>query len=542
MLGLMQDTPLLISNIITHAALNHADREIVTVTVAEGEHRYGYADCERRARQLAKALQGRGMGLGDRVGTLAWNGYRHLEAWYGISGLGAIAHTVNPRLFRDQIIYIINHAEDRILLADLSFVPLLEDIGADLASVEAFVLLCDDRHMPETGLKGAISYERLLAESDDDFVWPRLDENTAAGLCYTSGTTGNPKGVLYSNRSSVLHAMAAALPDALGNCERDVVLPVVPMFHANAWGIAHSAPMAGTKVVFPGAALDGPSLHGLIEREGVTLSAAVPTVWLGLLAYLEKEGKRVDSLKKVVIGGAAAPRSMIEAFETKYDVRVRHAWGMTEMNPLGTVNTPKAKTMADPIQKRIDGKRSQGRAVFGVEMKIADDDGRDLPRDGKAFGHLMVRGPWIVGQYFRGEGGDILDKDGWFDTGDVATIDADGFMRITDRSKDVIKSGGEWISSIDLENAAVGHPAIAEAAVIGVSHPKWDERPLLIVVPVVDKSPTRNEVLSYLADHIAKWQLPDDVVFVDQLPHTATGKLLKTELRETYKDYKLPTI
>lgn len=541
MLGLMQERPLLLSQLITHAALNHADREIVTMTVAEGVHRYGYADCERRARQAAKVLAARGIGKGDRVATLAWNGYRHMEVWYAVSGMGAVSHTINPRLFAEQIVYIANHAEDRILFLDLTFVPLVEKLADKLTTVEAFVLLCDDAHMPETNLKGAISYESFLAEADDDFVWPDMDENTAAGLCYTSGTTGNPKGVLYSHRSSVLHAYGTALVDVLGMGERDVILPVVPMFHANAWGIAHAAPLVGSKLVMPGAALDGKSLHTLIETEGVTLSAAVPTVWLGLLSYLEQEEKRVDSLNRVVIGGSAAPRSMIERFETKYDVRVKHAWGMTEMNPLGTVNTPKAKHMSMPHEKRIDLKCKQGRAVFGVEMKITDEDGQDKPRDGKAFGHLKVRGPWIVREYFKGEGGRILDDDGWFDTGDVATIDPDGFMAITDRSKDVIKSGGEWISSIDLENAAVGHPDVAEAAVVGVPHPKWDERPLLILVPAEGKTLDKADIQDFLAGHVAKWWLPDDIVFVDELPHTATGKLLKTELRDRYKDYKLPT-
>lgn len=541
MLGLMQNRQLLLSSILEHAAINHGDREIVTVTVAEGLHRYDYARLEERSRQLSKALIRRGIKAGDRVATLAWNGYRHLEVWYAVSGQGAVVHTINPRLFEDQIVYIANHAEDRLMFVDLTFVPLLEKLADRLPTMEAYILLCGDEQMPETALKGAISYESFLAEGDADYVWPEFDENTAAGLCYTSGTTGNPKGVLYSHRSSVLHAYGAALADVIGLGERDAILPVVPMFHANAWGIPHLAPMVGAKLVMPGAALDGQALQRLIEEEGVTISAAVPTVWLGLLAYLEQENKRVDCLDRVVIGGAAAPRSMIERFETKYNVRVKHAWGMTEMNPLGTVNTPKSKFMSLPLEKRIDIKCGQGRAVFGVEMKISGDDGQDMPRDGKAYGHLKVRGPWIVREYFKGEGGNILDKDGWFDTGDVATIDPDGFMQITDRSKDVIKSGGEWISSIDLENAAVGHPGVAEAAVIGVPHPKWDERPLLIVVKAAGQNPSRDDILDYLKDHVAKWWLPDDVVFVDELPHTATGKLLKMELRDRFKDYTLPT-
>jgi fatty-acyl-CoA synthase len=541
MLGLMQNRQLLLSSILEHAAINHGDREIVTVTVAEGLHRYDYARLEERSRQLSKALIRRGIKAGDRVATLAWNGYRHLEVWYAVSGQGAVVHTINPRLFEDQIVYIANHAEDRLMFVDLTFVPLLEKLADRLPTMEAYILLCDDEQMPDTSLKEAISYESFLAEGDADYVWPEFDENTAAGLCYTSGTTGNPKGVLYSHRSSVLHAYGAALADVIGLGERDAILPVVPMFHANAWGIPHLAPMVGAKLVMPGAALDGQSLQRLIEEEGVTISAAVPTVWLGLLAYLEQENKRVDYLDRVVIGGAAAPRSMIERFETKYNVRVKHAWGMTEMNPLGTVNTPKSKFMSLPLEKRIDIKCGQGRAVFGVEMKISGDDGQDMPRDGKAYGHLKVRGPWIVREYFKGEGGNILDKDGWFDTGDVATINPDGFMQITDRSKDMIKSGGEWISSIDLENAAVGHPGVAEAAVIGVPHPKWDERPLLIVVKAAGQNPSRDDILDYLKDHVAKWWLPDDVTFVDELPHTATGKLLKMELRDRFKDYKLPT-
>ena len=541
LLGLMQNRQLMLSSLLEHAAINHGDREIVSVTVAEGVHRYDYARCEARSRQLAKALDRRGIRTGDRIATLAWNGYRHLEIWYGVSGMGAVAHTINPRLFEDQIIYIANHAEDRLLFADITFAPLLEKLADRLQTIEAFIFLCGDEQMPDTQLKAAISYESFLAQGDTDYIWTEFDENTAAGLCYTSGTTGNPKGVLFSHRSSVLHAYGASLVDVIGLGERDTILPVVPMFHANAWGIAHAAPMVGAKLVMPGAGLDGQSLHRLIEEEQVTISAAVPTVWLGLLAYMEQENKRVDSLGRVVIGGAAAPRSMIERFETEYDVRVKHAWGMTEMNPLGTVNTPKAKHMSLPLEKRIDIKCKQGRPVYGVEMKISGEDGQDMPRDGKAYGHLKVRGPWIVSEYFKGEGGKILDDDGWFDTGDVATIDPDGFMQITDRSKDVIKSGGEWISSIDLENAAVGHPDVAEAAVIGVPHPKWDERPLLIIVRAKGKTPSRDDILDYLKDHIAKWMLPDEVVFVDKLPHTATGKLLKTELRDRYRDYKLPT-
>ncbi|MFA5120322.1 3-(methylthio)propionyl-CoA ligase [Zavarzinia sp.] len=540
MLGLMQDRQLLISSFIKFAALYHKDREIVTRTVEGPIHRYTYADCERRSRQLANVLKSFGLGFGDTVGTLAWNTYRHLELWYGISGSGMVCHTINPRLFPEQIAYIVNHADDKALFLDLTFVPLVEKLAAKLPSIRHFVIMTDRAHMPTTTIPNALCYEDLVEAASADFEWPEFDENTASSLCYTSGTTGNPKGVLYSHRSTALHSMVANNADALGMRSADAVLPVVPMFHANAWSMPYGAPMAGAKIVMPGAALDGASVYELLETEGVTMTAAVPTVWLMLLQYLEREGKTLSTLKRVVIGGSAAPRSMIETFETKYGVSVCHAWGMTEMSPLGTLGTLKAGMDQWPLEKRMDLQCKQGRAVFCVEMKITDDDGKELPRDGKAFGHLKVRGPWIAGAYLKGEGGVILDDDGYFDTGDVATLDEEGFMQITDRAKDVIKSGGEWISSIDLENAAVGHPAVAEAAVIGVVHPKWDERPLLIVVRKPGKDVSREELLAFLNGKIAKWWMPDDIVFVDELPHTATGKLLKTKLREDFKDYKLP--
>lgn len=542
MQGLMQDWPLLVSRIIEHASIYHGKTEIKTLLPEGGTHSYTYADCHMRSKQLAQALERLGVGAGDRIATIAWNTHRHVELWYGISGMGAVTHTINPRLFPEQIAYIANHAEDKILFFDITFLKLIEALAGSLKSVETYVCMTGPEHMPKkTSLDNLLCYEDLLGAEDGDYDWPELDENTAAGLCYTSGTTGNPKGVLYSHRSNFLHTWGGIAMDTLAVSARDTVLPVVPMFHANAWGIPYATAATGARLVMNGPHFDGETLQRLIEEEGVSMTAAVPTVWLGLLDYLEKSGKRVDPLRRVTIGGAAAPRSMIEAFEKKYDVEVCHAWGMTEMSPLGTVGTMTRETDQWDWEKKLDLKCKQGRGVLGVEMKIVDDDGNELPRDGKAFGHLMVRGPWVASQYYGGEGGDILDADGWFDTGDVATLDPLGFMQITDRSKDVIKSGGEWISSIDLENIAVGHPDVAEAAVIGVHHPKWNERPLLILVMKEGKSVTADDMKSFLKGKIAKWWMPDDVVTVDEIPHTATGKIRKTELREQFKDYKLPT-
>ncbi len=541
MRGLMQDRPLLISQLLSFAGTYHAEREIVSRTVEGPIHRHTYADMERRSKQLANALKRLGTSAGDCIGTLAWNGYRHLEIWYAVSGSGMVCHTINPRLFPEQIRYIVNHADDRYIFVDLTFVGLMEKLEAEMPGVKGFVIMTDRAHMPQTSLKNVICYEELIAAESADFEWPEFDENTASSLCYTSGTTGNPKGVLYSHRSTVIHSMMANQPDALGLGSRDVVLPVVPMFHANAWSIPYGALMCGAKLVMPGPNMDGASIYELLETEGVTFTAAVPTVWLMLLQYLEREGKTLSALKRVVIGGSAAPRAMIETFQRKYGAQVVHAWGMTETSPLGTLGQLKAgmETMSEDEQITVQCK--QGRAIFGIEMKITDDAGKELPRDGKAFGNLKVRGPWVVGSYLKGEGGQVLDAGGWFDTGDVATLDPAGYMQITDRSKDVIKSGGEWISSIDLENAAVGHPGVAEAAVIGIVHPKWDERPLLIIVRKPGSNVGRDEVLDFLKDKIAKWWMPDDVAFVDELPHTATGKLLKTKLREDFRDYKLPT-
>lgn len=542
MLGLMQDRPLLISSLIEFAALNHPDEEIVSRTIEGPIHRYTYKNCAIRSRQLAKALEKLGVEQGDRIGTVAWNGYRHVEIYYGVSGMGAVCHTINPRLFPEQIIYIINHAEDKYIFTDLTFVPLIEKLIDHLPNVKGFVIMTDETNMPETALPNVICYENLLATADDDYQWPVFDERTASSLCYTSGTTGNPKGVLFSNRSTVIHSYAVCTLDGLGLSNMESILPVVPMFHVNAWGIPYAAAMCGAKMVLPGARMDGEALYELMETEAVTLSAGVPTVWMMLLDYMKENNKKFSTMQRTVIGGAAAPRAMIETFEKEYNVNVIHAWGMTEMSPLGTACNLKKKHLGLSQDEKINLSIKQGRALYGVDMKIVDGTGNDLPWDGKAFGNLLVRGPWITSAYFRDEGGCVIDDDDWFDTGDVATIDADGYMQITDRSKDVIKSGGEWISSIDVENKAVGCPGIAEAAVIAVSHPKWDERPLLIAVKKPDATVTKEAVIDHLKGTLAKWQLPDDVIFVNELPHTATGKLLKTKLRSEYKDYKLPTI
>ena len=543
--GLMMNAPLLISSLIRHADRYHGETEIVSRMVEGGFHRYNYAEAHRRARQFANALESLGVRPSDRVGTLAWNGFRHFETYYAVSGIGAVCHTINPRLFPEQIAYIINHAEDQYVLVDLTFVPLVEKLAEHCKKVQGWVLMTDKTRMPRTKLQNVFCYEDLVNAHSDEYDWPSFDENTASSLCYTSGTTGNPKGVLYSHRSTLLHAYAACLPDALNLSARDVVLPVVPMFHVNAWGLPYSCALTGAKLVFPGAGMDGASLCELFEKERVTVSAGVPTIWLGLLAHLKQHKLKFSTLQRTVIGGSACPPAMIRSFEEDYGVRVLHAWGMTEMSPLGTVNSFKGNQLSLSKEEQLAIQNKQGRNIFGVEMKIVDDAGRELPRDGKAFGDLLVRGPWICSSYFKSEGGNPLRRDDsgeeWFPTGDVATIDPDGFMQITDRSKDVIKSGGEWISSIDLENTAVAHPAVAEAAVVGVHHPKWDERPLLLVVKKPGAALTREELLAFFEGRVAKWWIPDDVVFVDQLPHTATGKLLKTKLREDYKNHNLPT-
>ena len=540
MQGLMQDWPLLCHRIIDHAAIQHADRPVVSRSVEGPMHTTNYAEVRKRALKVAQRLNKDGIKLGDRVATMAWNTWRHLETWYGILGIGAVYHTVNPRLFADQICWIVNHAEDRMMFVDLTFLPILEKHAHGLKTIERYVVLTDAAHMPATPLKNAVAYEEWIGEVDGDFAWKSFDENTAAGMCYTSGTTGNPKGVLYSHRSNVLHSMMAAMPDAMNVSSRDVVLPVVPMFHANCWGLALTSPMLGAAMVMPGAKLDGPSIYELLDTYKVTFTAAVPTVWLMLLQDLEKTGHMLPHLKRVVIGGSACPRAMTQTFEDKYGVDVIHAWGMTEMSPLGSLCTMKPEYTGLEGDAKLDVAMKQGHPPFGVEMKITDDSGKPLPWDGKTFGRLKVRGPAVARRYFKDDS-NILDNEGFFDTGDVATMDQHGYMQITDRSKDVIKSGGEWISSIDLENLAVGHPKVAEAAVIGVQHPKWDERPLLVIVLKKDQKASKDEILGFMQGKIAKWWMPDDVAFVEEIPHTATGKILKTELRERFRDYRLPT-
>ncbi|MDH4191843.1 MAG: 3-(methylthio)propionyl-CoA ligase [Betaproteobacteria bacterium] len=545
MQGLMMDMPLLVSDLIRQADRHHGVTSIVSRTVEGGRHEYNYRAAHARARRLANALARLGVRAPDRVGTLAWNGYRHFELYYAVAGSGAVIHTINPRLFPEQIAYIANHAEDRALFFDLSFVALVEKLAPQLPGVKHYVLMSDRAHRPPNcSIPNLLCYEDLLEAESDDYVWPRLDERSACGLCYTSGTTGNPKGVLYAHRSTVLHAYGSSLPDALNLSARDVVAPAVAMFHVNAWGLPYSCALTGAKLVLPGAALDGKSLYELFEAEGVTVSAGVPTIWLGLLQHLKANRLRLSSFKRVVIGGSACPPAMIRSFEEEYGVQVLHAWGMTEMSPLGSVCTFRAKHLALDREERYAVQNKQGRTIFGVDMRIVGGDGKTLPHDGNAFGDLHVRGPWVTNGYFKGEGGDPLrsDESGaqWFPTGDVATIDADGYMQITDRSKDVIKSGGEWISSIELENIAVAHPAIAEAAAIGIAHPKWDERPIVVAVKKPGAEVSREDLLGFLEGRIAKWWMPDDVVFVAELPHTATGKISKLTLREQLKDYRLP--
>jgi len=541
--GLMMQAPLAIASLIQHADRFHPDVEIVSRRVEGDIHRTTYRQAHRRARQLANALAALGVGRSDRVGTLAWNGYRHFELYFAVSGSGAVLHTLNPRLHPEQIAWIINHAGDRVLCFDLTFLPIVEAIAAHCPGVEHWVAMIDHERMPAAAKVPLHCYEALIDGQTDRLAWPQFDENLASSMCYTSGTTGNPKGVLYSHRSTLLHSYAAALPDALNLSSRDTILPVVPMFHVNAWGLPYVAPMVGAKLVFPGGQLDGKSLYELFESERVTVSAGVPTVWQGLLAHVESAGLRFSTMNRTVIGGSACPPAMLRLFQEKYGVQVLHAWGMTEMSPLGTVASLKAKHLGQSAEERLPVQYKQGRPIFGVDMKIVGDNGQDLPWDGKAFGDLWVRGPWVVREYFKGEGGDPLQHDaagtGWFPTGDVATIDADGYMQITDRSKDVIKSGGEWISSIEIENIAVSHPAVAMAACIAIKHPKWDERPLLVVVRKPDAQLSAEEMLRHYEGKLAKWQIPDAVAFVESIPLGATGKMLKARLREQFKDYRL---
>jgi fatty-acyl-CoA synthase len=539
--GLMMDTRLSITAIMEHAERVNGPAEIVSVTRDNPRHRYTYRDAFARTRQLANAIAHWSLAPGDRIATLAWNDYRHFETYYASACSGYVCHTINPRLFPEQIAYIINHAEDRYVFLDPDFVPLAEGLAGECPHVQGWVVLTTQEHMPDSSLPNLICYETLLAGESDVFAWPELDENAACALCYTSGTTGNPKGVMYSHRSTILHAYGSMMPDAMGVSHRDTILPIVPMFHVNAWGVPYSAPMSGARLVFPGNKMgDGETLAALINEEGVTLSAGVPTVWLSLLAYLKSSGNRVDSLQRVIVGGAACPLSVMEDFDT-YGVETRVGWGMTEMSPLGTVNTSPSsrERYSDEEFSRI--RLKAGRPIFGVKMKIVDDQGNEQPWDGEAFGSLKVAGPWICSSYFKLEDSDAHAEAGWFETGDVATIDPDGFMAITDRTKDVIKSGGEWISSIEVENVATDHPKVAEAAVIGHYHPKWSERPLLIVVRGPEGGDlTAEEMLAWFEGKIAKWWIPEDVQFVDELPHTATGKIQKVALREMFKDYQFP--
>ena len=540
MLGMMQSQQLLISSLIEFADRHHGEGEIVSRRVEGDIHRYTYKDLALRSRKVANALDSLKLAFGDRVATLAWNGYRHLELYFGVSGTGRVLHTLNPRLHPDQIAWITNHAEDTVLCFDMSFLPIVKAIHSRCMTIKHFVALCDADKLPaDSGIPGLLSYEAWIGAQSSKYEWPSFDEHSASSMCYTSGTTGNPKAALYSHRSTLIHAMAGALPDALCMSARESVLPVVPMFHVNAWGVPYAAAMTGAKLVFPGPAMDGKSIFELIESEKVTFALGVPTVWQMMLGHMQSANVRFSTLKRTVIGGSACPPAMITAFNDLYQVEVLHAWGMTEMSPLGTVCTLKNKHLTMTTEEKMKVRLKQGRGIFGVDMKIVDGDGVELPWDGKAYGDLMVKGHWIISDYFKGEGGSPL-IDGWFPTGDVATIDADGYMQITDRSKDVIKSGGEWISSIDVENVAMAHPAVAMAACIGMKHPKWDERPIVAVVKKPGAEVTREELIAFYQGKTAKWQIPDDVVFVDAIPLGGTGKMQKSKLRELLKDYKLP--
>ncbi|MEE8171670.1 MAG: long-chain-fatty-acid--CoA ligase [Alphaproteobacteria bacterium] len=541
--GLIMDRPLLISSLLEFGARNHANSEIVSRSVEGPMHRYTLAQSHARTKQLAKAMARLGVVEGDRIATIAWNGYRHFELYFAISGMGAICHTINPRLFHEQIVYVINHAEDKYVFMDLTFVPLLEALGAHLPKVSGYVIMTDKEHMPETKLENIQCYEDLLAAEDDDYAWPEFDELTASSLCYTSGTTGNPKGVLYSHRSTVLHTLAICSAEGPGLNSRVSYLAVVPMFHVNAWGIPYGCALTGAKLVLPGPRYEGDMIFDLLDDEKVNITAGVPTIWMMLLAEMRKRGRKPEALETLIVGGSAFPASMIESFEDEFAVNVHHAWGMTELSPVGTSGGLLTSMLGLPKEERWAVKGKQGRAIWGVEKKIVGEDGAELPHDGVAFGELMVRGPWTASEYYNDAEATAqsFTEDGWFHTGDVATIDEHGIMQIVDRKKDVIKSAGEWISSIDLENAAMAHPAIQEAAVIGMPHPKWDERPLLVVVAAEGESPVLEEVNEFLADKVAKWWLPDDLMVMDELPHTATGKISKLNLREQLKDYSFPS-
>ncbi len=540
MLGIMQDWPLTVDKILEHARLQNGNREIVTRRVEGDIHRTTYAELYETSKRVSTALLDGGIGMGDRVATLGWNSARHMAAWYGTMGIGAVLHTINPRLHPEQIAWIANHAEDKVLIFDKTFLPIVEAVKEHLHTIKTFVIFADQDTMPENTL-GAVAFDMWIDGRSTNVRWGDFPEDTACGLCYTSGTTGNPKGVLYSHRSNVLHTLVTMGKDVIGMGGSDNVLPVVPMFHANAWGLTLSCPAVGANMIMPGAQMDGASIYELLDTEKVTVTAAVPTVWLMLLTHLQENDLKLPHLQKVLIGGSAIPERILRAFEEDYEVEVNHAWGMTETSPLGTLGALPPHLVGAPVEERMAQKLKQGRPPFGVELKIVDDEGNELPRDGETSGKLMVRGAAIAKGYFKGDGGDVLDSEGFFDTGDVATLDAYGTMNITDRAKDVIKSGGEWISSIDIENIAVGHPKVANAAAIGIYHPKWDERPLLIIQPAAGESPTKEEMLAQLEGKIAKWWTPDDVAFVDEIPLGATGKINKLALRKQFADYKLPT-
>ena len=541
----MMTMPLTISSLLVHAARHSGDTEIVSKRVEGDLHRYTYRDAELRSRKLAQAIERLGCAPGERIGTLAWNGYRHFELYYGSSGSRRVLHTINPRLFPEQIAWIINDAQDRVLCFDLNFLPLVEKLAPHLPGVRHFVLMTDRAHMPaSTTIPALLCYEELVEAENGDWAWPEFDENEAACICYTSGTTGHPKGVVYSHRSTVLHALASALPDAMASSSADTILPVVPMFHVNAWGLPYSAPLVGARLVFPGPHLDGKSLHALFESERVTFSAGVPTIWLGVINHMKQNGLRLSTLKRTVIGGSACPPAMMRTLEDDFGVEVIHAWGMTELSPLGTLSRLKAKHRDLPPEQQHRLLEKQGRVVYGIDMEIIGASGEPQPWDGHTTGDLLVRGHWVVSGYLNRDDSPLQQIDGKarIPTGDVASIDADGFMLITDRSKDVIKSGGEWISSIELENIAMAHPDVLEAAAIACHHPKWDERPLLVVVRKPGRELSREQMLDFYEGRIAKWQIPDDVVFVDEIPHTATGKMLKARLREMFREHRLPGV